>query len=429
MADPLRSKRHFITRLRRPISWWMRRATNYKVMNPPPDNRGNPFLLISNHVSIYDLAYALLQLNEMPVIVIHEIFQRNPVMAWLLRPLGLIWKQADLHDGKSIRQMKRAASAGRSILLFPEGDLTWDGDTGELPEAIVKLIRYIGLPVVVMTEKGAYMTYSRWAGEVRKGLVELHFKPCISAEDLDMLDDTEILQRLRAAFRHSERKWLYEAGSGIEYSSGAQAKDLSKLLFLCPRCKCPSGITNSEAQVSCSACGFSSQIGPRLELDRDAALEVGLKDIWDWHAWQAETWRGLVDGALAESSFHLGGRLEKAELVRAVGAVKRIVTKAGFHSRLLKRPEKSEALEATISPDGLKVIGSGGDELLHIPLSRMLSIRVLPMRNYLPNWLLISTQEGYYKLIFKGPGHPAYCWCSALRHMTGQQDACPHLEE
>ncbi len=101
MADPLRSKRHFITRLRPFISSWMRRTTNYRVISPPPDNRGAPFLLISNHVSIYDLTYALLQLNEMPVIVIHEIFQRNPVIAWLLRPLGLIWKQADLHDGKS----------------------------------------------------------------------------------------------------------------------------------------------------------------------------------------------------------------------------------------------------------------------------------------------------------------------------------------
>lgn len=407
----------------------MRRTTNYRVISPPPDNRGNPFLLISNHVSIYDLTYALLQLNEMPVIVTHEIFQRNPVMAWLLRPLGLIWKQADLHDGKSIRQMKRAASAGRSILLYPEGDLSWDGDTGELPDAIVRLIRYIGLPVIVLTEKGAYMTYSRWAGKVRKGLVELHFKSCITVEDFKRLDDTEILSRLRGAFRHSERKWLNEAGTGIEYSKGAQAKDLSKLLFLCPMCKSASGITNSNTQVGCSECGFSAKIGRRLELDGNEACEVGLKDIWEWHAWQTKTWREIVGDALADGTFLLRSKLEKAELVRAVGAVKRIVSGAGFHSRFMKRPEKSDAMEAAIGPDGFRVIGSNGEELLHIPLSRMMSVRVLPMRNYMPNWLLISTAEGYYKFIFKGPGHPAYRWCSALRHMTGQQDACPHLEE
>ena len=429
MADPLRSKRHFITRLRPFISSWMRRTTNYRVISPPPDNRGAPFLLISNHVSIYDLTYALLQLNEMPVIVIHEILQRNPVMVWLLRPLGLIWKQADLHDGKSIRQMKRAASAGRSILLYPEGDFTWDGDTGELPEAIVKLIRYIGLPVVMLTEKGAYMTYSRWAGSVRKGLVELHFKPCISADELRSIEDSEMLARLRGAFRHSERRWLKEAGNDVSYSPGRQASDLSKLLFLCPSCKSAGGITNSDTSVSCSACGFSVGISPGLELDRGAAPETGIQDIWQWHAWQSRAWRQTVGAALSDGSFLMQGKLEKAELVRAVGAVKRIVTGAGFHSRLLKKPEKSSPLAASISLDGLKVSGEEGEPLLHIPLSSMLSVRVLPMRNYKPNWLLISTAEGYYKLIFKGPGHPAYCWCSALRQMTGQEDACPRLED
>ncbi len=429
MADPLRSKRHLITKLRPFISSWMRRTTNYRVISPPPDNRGNPFLLISNHVSIYDLAYALLQLNEMPVIVIHEIFQRNPVMAWLLRPLGLIWKQADLHDGKSIRQMKRAASAGRSILLYPEGDLTWDGDTGELPEPIAKLVRYVGLPVVVLTEKGAYMTYSRWAGRVRKGLVELHFRRCLSADELKSLPDSEILSRLRSAFRHSERRWLDEPGNVASYKPGWQAKDLSKLLFLCPRCKSADRITNSDESVSCGYCGFSAKIGTRLQLDSCAASEAGIQDIWQWHDWQMRAWGQMVKSASEGGSFLLHEKLEKAELVRAVGGVKRIVTGAGFHSRLLKSPEKSDALEATVSNDGLKVTGAGGEPLLHIPLPRMLSVRVLPMRNYLPNWLLISTQEGYYKLIFKGPGHPAYCWCSALRQITGQQDACPHLED
>ncbi len=193
MSNPLTSRRKAITLLRPFIAAWMKRITNYKLTSPAPSNAGKPYLIISNHVSIYDLAFVLLQLKEMPVIVIHEIFQRNPFVARLLSHLGLIWKQADLHEAKSIRQMKRAALSGRSILLYPEGDLTWDGDAAELPSEIVKLVRYIGLPVLIFQEKGAYMTYPRWAASVRRGRVDLSFKLALDEEELKELDDEAML--------------------------------------------------------------------------------------------------------------------------------------------------------------------------------------------------------------------------------------------
>jgi len=423
MPDPLSSKRHFITTFRRPIGAWLRRATGYEVVSPAPPNKNNPYLLISNHVSVYDVAYALPQLQEMPVIVIHEIFQRNPVLAWLLRPFGLIWKQADLHDGKTIRQMKRAAAAGRSILLYPEGDLTWDGDTGALPDSLVKLVKYIGLPVVLLTEKGAYMTYSRWAGKVRKGLVELHFRPCISKEELSSVDEGTLAGRLRAAFRHSERGWLASKQPPPSYATGFQARDLSKMLFMCPACRKAGSMTNTDTSISCLNCGFSSRIGPLLELDEAAARMTGMKDIWQWHSWQKSETREQVEATLKDGSFMLAADVKKAELIRAIGGIGRIVTKAGFHSRYLKRPEKASAFKATLNPDCLRVTDAIGNERLRIGVDMMLSARVLPMRNYRPNWLLICTKEGYYKLMFEGPTHPAYLWCTALRIMIGQTDA------
>jgi len=120
MSNPLTSRRKAITLLRPFIAAWMKRVTNYKLTSPAPSNAGKPYLIISNHVSIYDLAYVLLQLKEMPVIVIYEIFLRNPVVARLLRHLGLIWKQADLHEAKSIRQIKRAAQYSFTLReIFP----------------------------------------------------------------------------------------------------------------------------------------------------------------------------------------------------------------------------------------------------------------------------------------------------------------------
>jgi 1-acyl-sn-glycerol-3-phosphate acyltransferase len=168
-------RHQFLTLFRPFIGIWLRHVTNYRLVDPPPSNATTQYLIISNHVSIYDLTYLLLQLKVMPVIVIHELYQRNPIVAWLLHFFGLIWKQADGHDAKSIRQMKRAAASGRSLLIFPEGDLNWDGNTCKLPISIAKLARYIKLPVLVFREKGAYMAFPRWAPRARRGQVDLSF--------------------------------------------------------------------------------------------------------------------------------------------------------------------------------------------------------------------------------------------------------------
>jgi len=54
-------------------------------------------------------------------------------------------------------------------------------------------VRYIGLPVLTFQEKGAYMTYPRWAASVRRGRVNLSFKLAVDEDELRFLGDEAIL--------------------------------------------------------------------------------------------------------------------------------------------------------------------------------------------------------------------------------------------
>jgi len=421
MLNPLTSRRKAITLLRPFISAWMKRVTNYELTSTVPSNAGKPYLIISNHVSIYDLAYVLLQLKEMPVIVIHEIFQRNPFIARFLRNLGLIWKQADLHEAKSIRQMKRAAQAGRSILLYPEGDLTWDGNSVELPPEIVKLVRYIGLPVLSFQEKGAYMTYPRWAASVRRGRVDLSFKQVLDEKDLKALDDETVLARLRDAFSYSEREWLSSGeGASVLFDGSKCAAGLSKMLFMCPVCQKMDGLLDSDVSIECPACGYKADIGPSLEV-LDEGLS-GVADIWQWHRKQSAAWQEAVNYEVKAGSFSREYPLKKAELVRAQGRINSIVSGGRFNSRRLEKPFKLHADKLEVTAFGLRAVGEDPSTALYIPISAMKSVRVLPMHIYKPNWLLICTDEGYYKFMFKDATHPAYRISLALREFIWQQD-------
>jgi hypothetical protein len=398
----------------------MKRVTNYRLTSAVPSNAGKPYLIISNHVSIYDLAYVLLQLKEMPVIVIHEIFQRNPFIARFLRNLGLIWKQADLHEAKSIRQMKRAALAGRSILLYPEGDLSWDGDSAELPPEIVKLVRYIGLPVLSFQEKGAYMTYPRWAASVRRGRVDLSFEQVLDEEDLKVLEDETVLARLRRAFSYSEKDWIRSGeGASVLFDGSKCAAGLSKMLFMCPVCHQMDGLLDSDVTIGCPACGYKANIGLSLGV-LDEGLS-GVTDIWQWHQKQGIALHEAVNGELKAGSFSREYSLKKAELVRAQGKVNGIVSGGGFNSRRLERPRKLRTDKLEVTASGLRASGKDPSTALYIPISAMKSVRVLPMHIYKPNWLLICTDEGYYKFMFKDATHPAYRISLALREIIRKQ--------
>ncbi len=85
------------------------------------------------------------------------------------------------------------------------------------------------------------------------------------------------------------------------------------------------------------------------------------------------------------------------------------------------RPEKFFANRLEVGASGLKAINADSSTALEIPISEMKSVRVLPMHIYKPNWLLVCTEEGYYKFLFKDATHPAYRISLALREIIRQQ--------
>ncbi|WP_419418741.1 MFS transporter [Legionella sp. D16C41] len=99
----------------------------YHVQNIPTQGG---VLLLGNHVSFID--WALLQAAcPRPVrFVIDEAFYNKPYLKWLLK----FFKAIPIAPGKSqaaLAEIRRALNAGEVIALFPEGQLTLDGELGK----------------------------------------------------------------------------------------------------------------------------------------------------------------------------------------------------------------------------------------------------------------------------------------------------------
>lgn len=415
----------FISILRPFMSVWLRYLTNCKVIKPPPSGLKPPYLILSTHVSVFEMPYLLMTIRPNPVIVLHELHLVDKLFMMLLSMVGPVWRMQGLPDARTVRQMKRAVRAGRSVLIYPEGDLNWNGDSQPLDLGMARVARFIGAPVLVYRTKGSYMAFPRWAHRARRGRVDMEYELAVKAEDFAKLTDEQVLEKLNAAFNHSERRWHYEGeGKGQQFTSSKPALGIERLLFMCPSCGKDSCMKSDNTGIMCSECGFRADVDANLAVKSSSNLKF--KDIWEWHDWQTNEWDKQVGAALLDKSLHLESTPCDAEIVRIYPVPesdKGAPGEQGFPHRILKMPEKFDSALAFLGADGVTVIAKDGRVSLFVPMDDIKSVQVFIIGIYKPNWLIMMTDEAYINIQLVGSGNPCYPWLLAIKKAIAQRSA------
>lgn len=402
---------------------WLKYLVNWKLVSPPPEDVKPPYLILSTHVSVFEMPLMLLHTKPNPVIVLHELHLVDKLFLMLLSVVGPIWRMQGMPDPRTVRQMKRAVESGRSVLIYPEGDLNWDGDSLKLDINMARAARFIGAPVLVFKTEGSYLGFPRWAHKARRGRVDLRYELAVRKEDFDELSDGQILEKLNKAFVHSERGWFHEgAGKGQAYRSSKPALGLERLLFLCPSCGAHSKTRTDDRSITCGACGFKAAVGADLTLGGDCGK--GFEDVWQWHDWQVAEWERFVSGGFLDGTALLEVDGVVAEVVRIRPAPSSAVTKGGDYAhRILEEPVKVGAVRAALSSKGVELFDGAGKRALFVPMGEIRSAQVFIIGTYNPNWLILMTDEAYVNIQLRGGSNPCYPWLLAIRGMIAGRAA------
>lgn len=400
---------------------WLRYLVNWKLVSPPPKDVKPPYLILSTHVSVFEMPLMLLHTRPNPVIVLHELHLVDKLFLMLLSVVGPVWRMQGMPDPRTIRQMKRAVGSGRSVLIYPEGDLNWDGDSLKLDIGMAKAARFIGAPVLVFKTEGSYLGFPRWAHKARRGRVDLKYTLAVRKEDFDVMSDEQILEKLNMAFVHSERRWFYEgAGKGQSYNSSKPALGLERLLFLCPSCKAHSRTKTDDRSIRCEACGFKVGVGADLSLDNGCGR--GFENIWQWHDWQSSEWEKFVSGPFSDGTARLESDDIVAQLVKILPAPSSAVLKGGDYAhRILKNPVSIEATRATLSVKGIELADGAGNLVFLLPMDDIRSVQVFIIGIYNPNWLIVMTDDAYVNIQLKSGSNPCYPWLLAIKRMIAER--------
>lgn len=184
--------------------WWSRsilRVAGIKVKIRGLENLDpeKPFVFMCNHQSNFDI---LVLFSALPVqfrwIAKAELF-KIPLFGHSMRGAGYI--SIERKDRKkAIQSLKQAAErirSGVSVMIFPEGTRSPDGNIGEFKKGGFILAYDAGVPIIPIVLNGTWPIMPKDSLKIRPGNVTLSILPAVNVTDYSRTNKSELINDVR----------------------------------------------------------------------------------------------------------------------------------------------------------------------------------------------------------------------------------------
>ena len=257
------------------------------------DIEDKPYLMLVTHSSMVDFNLMLKASHPHKVNNVMTLEGFNTYTEPLMRSLGVLGTRKFITDIHLIKNMKYCVDKLKNpFVLFPEARYSLDGCTSYLPPSLGKMIRLLGVPVVVLMIHGNFVTCPQWNKINKKTFVEAEAKQIITAEETKSLSVEEINQRIAENFQYDDFAWQKKNKIRIEHPE--RAKGLHSLLYKCPNCKEEHQTDSSGSRLWCNACKKSWEMDEYGELHAVDG-ETEFSHIPDWSNWERECVREEIE--------------------------------------------------------------------------------------------------------------------------------------
>jgi 1-acyl-sn-glycerol-3-phosphate acyltransferase len=213
-----------------------------------------PRFILCNHNTDADFLF-LVSVSEEPMdfVATEAMMRIGPLARWAAKTFKPILHDKGSKGVSTLKSITERIRAGRSVMLFPEGNRSFDGKTGEISDAIGKIAKMTGATLVIYRLTGGYLTNPRWGKGIRKGKMEGYIARTVTPEELKKMPASEILEIIREglfadAYKEQER-------TRVRFRNPNRAQYLETLLFCCPSCKRVGAMHSLRDKLSCS-CGY-----------------------------------------------------------------------------------------------------------------------------------------------------------------------------
>ncbi|TVR69150.1 MAG: 1-acyl-sn-glycerol-3-phosphate acyltransferase [Spirochaetaceae bacterium] len=248
-----------------------------------------PFVVLSNHANFWDPFLVAFAFRHPVHLIAADGNYRSRIMRFLMGLAGTVPKAKSRNDMESIRAMQALVRNGNAVGFFPEGQRTWDGRSRALLPGTEKLVRILGVPVVAVRLKGAYLSKPRWAVSFRRGLLEIELTTLFSGAEVKTGGRRELALGIEKALFFDDNRWQEE--HRLLFVGRNRAGGAGTVLFFCPSCGGWDTFESRGEIARCGACGTETYFLP------SGTLQGGpFRRLPEWNEFQLQTLRNAVRG-------------------------------------------------------------------------------------------------------------------------------------
>ncbi|HBR03237.1 MAG TPA: hypothetical protein DD738_11555 [Ruminiclostridium sp.] len=265
------------------IKHYFKRKFNYDFQTVKPSY--SSYIVLSNHTTNYDPIMVGLSFPKLLYYVASDHIFRWGFASRLIEYLAApIPRLKAITEVQTIKQILRTLKSGGNICIFAEGNRSFSGETGDIPESTGKLVKLSGAALITYCLEGGYFTNPRWGRNLRRGSM---FGRKVMEYGPEQIREMTVDQ-LNAAIQKDLYVNAYEEQKmrPVAYNGENLAEDLETALYLCPQCKRMTGLKSEGDQFYCS-CGLKVLYTPYGSFLSQEAQSPPFQSVLDWSRWQS----------------------------------------------------------------------------------------------------------------------------------------------
>ena len=177
---------HVAHRCARLWSWLILATTGVRVRVSGPEwvTPNRSYVFVSNHQSIYDFPVLIMSIPLQLRIIAKASLGSFPVLGWHLRYTGHLLINRTRAGRATLGSVARLMGRGHSLIVFPEGTRSVDGEVLRFKRGLFLLAIDAGLPVIPIAIIGSRHVMRKGRLMTCPGDVELVFHEPLSTDGL-----------------------------------------------------------------------------------------------------------------------------------------------------------------------------------------------------------------------------------------------------
>ena len=162
-----------------------------------PENE--PIIYTPNHASMFDIPAVFLNAPTMPMFIAKKELSMFPFLKQWMSVLDCVFVDRKKKNGSrsSLHDAIEMVKSGRSLVIFPEGTRSKNGQIAEFKGGAMKIAMESGAKVVPVLIEGSRARLEE-TGNVTSGTVYVTFLPPIETKGLEKEDFFKMPEQIRA---------------------------------------------------------------------------------------------------------------------------------------------------------------------------------------------------------------------------------------